>query len=286
MITPRPLREPAVAGMFYPGEPSVLRRDVERLVTAPSAARPAVAVVVPHAGYVYSGAIAGRTYAEVVVPRRAIVLCPNHTGLGVARSVWPSGSWRTPLGDVPVDAALASRLVEEAGLEPDREAHLGEHAVEVQLPLLLRARERTLAAAEGPAAQAGPPLSVVPICLAGLSFEECRSVGRGLARAIAGADDVLLVASTDMSHYISAARARVLDDLALRQLLALDGAGLYGVVERNGLTMCGFIPTTVVVEAARALGARKATLVRYGNSGETSGDYERVVGYAGVIIEK
>lgn len=279
-------REPAVAGTFYPRDSAVLRLEVDRLVRSADPPRNAVAVVVPHAGYVYSGAVAGQTLAEVRVPRRAVVLCPNHTGRGVARSLWPSGSWRTPLGDIPIDGDLAARVADEMDLEPDHAAHLREHAVEVELPLLLRARELTLEAGASPADLAAPVLSVVPICLAGLSLDECVALGEGLARAVGAADDVLLVASSDMSHYVPVDTARALDELALRQLIALDAAGLYRTVERLDISMCGFIPATVVVVAARALGAHKATLVRYGSSGEASGDYDRVVAYAGVTIER
>lgn len=277
------MREPAVAGTFYPAEPARLRRDVERLVTSDRPPRAALGCVLPHAGYVYSGAIAGRTLAEVRVPRRAIVLCPNHTGRGARRSVWPSGAWRTPLGDVPVDAELAARLVDAGVLEPDHAAHAREHAIEVELPLLLRARE--LAVASGaPASE--PPLAVVPVCLGGLSAAACVALGEVIARALEGRDDVLLVASSDMSHYLPAPAARALDELALAPLEALDAAGLHRTVERHGISMCGVVPATVVVAAARALGATRGVVVRYGHSGEATGDDARVVGYAGVTIER
>ncbi len=280
----RSSREPAVAGTFYPADPASLRREVARLVRSELPARDAVACLAPHAGYVYSGAIAGRTFAEVRVPRRAIVLCPNHTGRGAARSIWPEGAWRTPLGEVAVDAELAARVAHEAGLTPDRAAHLREHAGEVELPLLLRARERTMRSGDAPAA-AGDPLSIVPVCLAGLSLAACTAIGEGLARAI-GDEDVLIVASSDMSHYLPADTARALDELALNALVALEAEALYRTVALHDISMCGVVPATVAVVAARALGATRATLVRYGNSGEASGDFDRVVGYAGVTIER
>ncbi len=264
-------RSPAVAGRFYPGDARTLARDVASYIGSKAAPAPAVGVVAPHAGYVYSGAIAGAAYAEVEVPRTAIVLCPNHTGMGVPRSLWPSGAWRIPGGEVPVDEALAERLREIAALEPDALAHQHEHSLEVQLPFL-RARN--------------PGVSIVPICLSSLSARDCVRLGEGIAKAV-GAEKaaVLLVASTDLSHYLPAEEGRRLDSMALDKVLALDPEGLYETVETNDISMCGYLPTTVVLAAARALGAKKARLVRYGNSGETSGDFERVVGYAGLVID-
>jgi hypothetical protein len=229
------------------------------------------AVVAPHAGWIYSGAIAGAAYARVRVPSRVVVMCPNHTGLGVRRSIWANGQWQLPGADVPVDAELAERIKDAANLQEDHLAHLKEHAVEVQLPFL-----RAL----------NPDVGVVPIVLAQLSLEDCHEVGQGLAAAISevGADDVLVVASTDMSHYIPATAARRLDAMALERVVALDPDGLYEVVTREDISMCGYIPTTVALIAAKALGASSAELVRYGNSGDTSGDYDSVVGYAGAVV--
>ena len=269
------VREPAVAGRFYPSDPTQLGRVVERYLAqeAPEGLS-ARMLMVPHAGYVYSGAIAGETFAEARVPSSAVVLCPNHTGLGARRSLWSHGSWHLPGFDLRVDDELAALVLEEAGLEEDRLAHLREHAIEVQLPFL-HARN--------------PRLTIVPICLGRLSFPECRSLGEGLARAIRRIEQkrgerVLLVASSDMSHYISADDARRLDSRAIERVLALDPEGLHAVVTEQGISMCGYIPTTVALAAARELGATKAKLVRYGNSGDVSGDYEQVVGYAGVLV--
>jgi AmmeMemoRadiSam system protein B len=270
-------RQPAVAGRFYPRDPAQLAREVEAYLEVTGRAdvvppAPAVAVMAPHAGYVFSGAIAGETYARVTVPERVVVFNPNHTGWGAPRSIWSAGAWHLPGGAVPVDAPLASALRDEAGLQEDQRAHLREHSGEVQLPFLraLRADVR-----------------VVPICLAGLSLAECTQIGQGVARAIrkcaADPRDVLLVASTDMSHFVSADTARRLDMLAIERMTDFDPEGLYEVVKRNRITMCGVIPTTVVLIAARELGASRVELVRYGNSGETSGDYSDVVGYAGAI---
>lgn len=264
------LREPAVAGRFYAGHAEALRRQVAELMGPALAPRPALALMGPHAGYVYSGAIAGQTWARVEVPRRVVLMCPNHTGQGVPRSLWPGGGWRLPTGVVPVDDDLVAAVRARCGARLDRAAHLHEHALEVHLPFAL-ARQ--------------PALRIAALCLAGLSLAECQEVGEGLAELVRGsAEPVLLVASTDMSHYIPADEAAVLDGMALARVQALDPEGLYRTVRTHQISMCGVLPTTVALFAARALGATEAELVRYGHSGERSGDYAKVVGYAGVVV--
>ncbi|HEY3236300.1 MAG TPA: AmmeMemoRadiSam system protein B [Polyangiaceae bacterium] len=268
----RASREPAVAGRFYPSDPVRLTAEVDEYLVGEQPAE-ALALVAPHAGYMYSGKIAGRTYSAVRVPAHAIVICPNHTGFGVKRSVWSSGSWMLPVGEVAVDASLAGRLCDEACLEADEDAHLAEHAIEVQLPFLRAS---------------APGISVVPICLARLSYADCVQVGQGIARVVeerrAAGEQVLLVASTDMSHYISAEQARRLDQMAIEQILKIDPEGLYQTVTRHSISMCGYIPTTVVLAAAKQLGGQRCELIAYGNSGDASGDHARVVGYAGLVV--
>lgn len=267
-------REPAVAGRFYPGEPARLDAEVRRALRAEAEPSVARMVMAPHAGYVYSGAIAGATYARVSVPSSAVVLCPNHTGFGDRRSLWSGGPWAFPGFTLAIDVALARRLERSAPLHPDQLAHLSEHAAEVQMPFLHALRS---------------DVRVVPVCLGGLGLSECRELGLGMARAIGDAERetgerVLIVASTDMSHYVSADTARHFDMHALERVLDLDPEGLFEVCEREDISMCGYIPTTVSLFAAKQLGAKTAELVRYGNSGEVSGDFAQVVGYAGVIV--
>ncbi len=262
-------REPAVAGRFYEGERRALAREVGAWLSTPVEKVRALGVVAPHAGYVYSGAIAGAVYARVEVPARAIVLGPNHTGLGQRAALWPAGGgWRTPLGTVPVSTPLTEALAASPLVELDRAAHLREHSLEVQVPFLQAAR---------------PDVEIAALCLAHLPVAECQAIGRAVAAA-ARAHGALVVASSDMSHYIPAAEAREKDRLAIDRILALDPEGLHRTVRREGITMCGVIPATVMLFAARELGATKAELVRYGSSGDVTGDDREVVGYAGLVV--
>ncbi|MEK6607649.1 MAG: AmmeMemoRadiSam system protein B [Myxococcota bacterium] len=265
------LREPAVAGRFYPRNARELREEMARCLGPERPGEPARVIVGPHAGTMYSGAVAGALYAQVRVPRRCIVLSPNHSGRGAPFALWPRGAWRTPLGDVPVDEELAAALARACPLlVEDRRAHATEHSLEVHLPFLQTRR---------------PDVTIVPLTLAYVPYDACAAVGRAVAKVVRDAgDDVLIVASTDMSHYISADDARVLDLRALDRVTAVDDRGLYDVVARDRISMCGVIPTTVALAAARALGLRDATLVRYATSGDVTGDASSVVGYASVTI--
>ncbi len=281
------IRPPRFAGSWYPGEPDALRAAIDEaldLVAGEVTPAPALLLVAPHAGYRYSLKIAAAGYARVVVPDTVVVLCPNHRAPPGVVSVWPDGAWRTPLGDLAVDAELAARLVAgHPGASADRTAHADEHAVELHLPILQRVRERQ--------GQAGP--RIVPVVVAARREAELLALGDALAAAIASAasgratvprEDVLIVASTDMTHHLPAAVARAQDERALAALLALDAPRLLAVCERERISMCGVRPTVAGLRAALARGATRAALARYGHSGEVSGDDERVVGYASVVV--
>jgi MEMO1 family protein len=269
------IREPAVAGAFYPATADALASAVDRFLgvsrrgAASPAPAPALGLLVPHAGYMYSGAVAGATYAGAAVPARVMVLGPNHTGLGRARAALaPAEAWRTPLGQVPRDEATWQALAATPGVAPDAAAHAREHSLEVQLPFLQRT---------------SPGFSLVALCLSHLSYPECEALAAAVASA-ARAAGALVVASSDMSHYLPAPAARAADQRALEPLLALDPEGLYRRVHDEDISMCGIIPAVVMLLAARALGAQRAELVRYAHSGEVSGDDDQVVGYAGVAV--
>jgi AmmeMemoRadiSam system protein B len=267
-------RPPAVAGRFYPGDAGQLARDVAGLLAAGRDGEPvrALGLVAPHAGYMYSGAVAGQVFARVAVPDRVVVMGPNHTGRGERISVVPAGGYQVPGGVVPIDDELAAAILDEVpGARPDADAHRLEHSVEVELPFL-----RALA----------PAMRFVPIVLGGLSERDAIAVGEGLARAIARVGgEVLVVASSDMSHFLPDADARRVDRIALDALLTGDAATLHRTVRERDISMCGVIPTTAMLAYARAAGAaRPPELVAYATSGDTSGDRSRVVGYAGVIV--
>lgn len=265
------VRLPAVAGLFYEARPEKLERNVKRLIPEGVAARPAIGAVVPHAGYVYSGPVAGAVYARLRLPRVAVVLCPNHTGRGAPAALDPSEAWRTPLGDVPLARALADRLLALApSLEEDSEAHRREHSLEVQLPFLRVLR---------------PDVELVPVCLGEASLTLCREVGEALAALVSDeAERPVLLASSDMNHYESRQVGRAKDDLALARIEALDAEALFSTVLGKSISMCGFLPATALLFAAAKLGASKAEVVARRDSGDETGDESSVVGYAGVVV--
>jgi MEMO1 family protein len=265
------VRAPAVAGRFYPRSPEELGASVAEMTAGDEAPEEMVACVSPHAGYMYSGRVAGRVFAHLEVPRRVVVLGPNHTGLGPDVSVAPHEAWQTPLGDVPVDRALAALLVEEfPAAQQESTAHWREHSIEVQLPFLQHCQ---------------PELRVLPVCLRHLSFATCVALGEALARAVVRAREAVgLVASSDMTHYEPDDRARERDRAAIDAALTMDPRALYDTVHDLEISMCGVIPATVVLVAANALGAAGAHLVAYATSGDASGDRRQVVGYAGICF--
>ncbi len=265
------IRQPAVAGLFYASRPEKLERDVRKFLGVEAAESAAVGAVVPHAGYVYSGPVAGAVYARLAVPRLAVILCPNHTGLGAPAALDPSEAWRTPLGDVPLARSLADRLLALApSLEEDAEAHRREHSLEVQLPFLQVRR---------------PDVEIVPVCLGAASLPLCREVGEALATLVREEKDPpVLLASSDMNHYESRDVGRAKDDLALARIEAVDAEGLFQTVLARSISMCGVLPTTALLFAARALGASRAQVVARRDSGDETGDDSSVVGYAGVVI--
>lgn len=264
-------RQPAVAGLFYASDAERLERDVRGFLGAAVKGDPAVGAVVPHAGYIYSGPVAGAVYSRVAVPRSAIILCPNHTGLGAPAALDPSTVWRTPLGDVPLARSLADRLLALApSLEEDAEAHRGEHSLEVQLPFLQVRR---------------PDVEIVPVCLGEASLPLCREVGEALATLVREENEPpLLLASSDMNHYEARAAGHAKDNLALACIEAVDAEGLFQTVLARSISMCGFLPATALLFAARCLGALRAQVVARRDSGDETGDDSSVVGYAGVVI--
>jgi len=272
------IRQPAVAGRFYPANAQHLRAEIETFTTAPADAVPSVETklhglgcIVPHAGYVYSGGVAGAVYRRLDLPDRCIILCPNHTGKGEPLAIMSSGAWHTPLGDAPIDEALAADLKEAFPLlTEDPAAHRSEHALEVQLPFLQVLH---------------PGFCFVPITVGTGQFEVLSALGVSIAKAIQGAGKpVLVIASSDMNHYESDSVTRAKDGRAIAQVLALDPRGLYDVVHRSDISMCGYGPAVAMLTAVKKLGATKAELIRYATSGDVSGERDMVVGYAGIAV--
>ncbi|GFO63416.1 AmmeMemoRadiSam system protein B [Geomonas paludis] len=264
------VRQPAVAGKFYTGDPNRLRRELAEMMPQ-GETRKAIGIIAPHAGYVYSGKAAGKVYAAIEVPDAVLILGPNHTGAGVAAALAPENEWLTPLGPVPVNRRLSQLILENAPLvREDPLAHRFEHSLEVQVPFLQ---------------YRNPRVSIAALCLALPDYPSIARIGEGIARAIAAyGEDVLIVASSDMTHYESAAAAKVKDDQALARLADLDPEGLLKVCREKNITMCGVIPATALLVAAKIMGADSCRLVHYTTSGEVNGDLNSVVAYAALMV--
>lgn len=264
-------RSPAVAGRFYPADPRSLLDEVRSHVETPERKARAIGIVSPHAGFMYSGDVAGAVYSRIEIPETLVILGPNHTGHGKPVSLMAEGKWSMPLGDVAVDAELAQVLLRASPLiHNDASAHLYEHSLETQLPFIQYFRK---------------DFRFVPLCLKRLSLTDCREVGQAIVSAAQEMTRaVLIVASSDMTHYESHASAARKDRQCIDRILERDAEGLYETVRRNDFSMCGVNPVTVMLMACNDLGAQHAELVKYMTSGEVSGDMERVVGYAGMIV--
>jgi AmmeMemoRadiSam system protein B len=265
------IRYPTVAGRFYPLAADTLAGDVQSYLSPSTKARPAIGCIAPHAGYMYSGAVAGAVFTAIEVPDRCLVLCPNHTGMGAPLSIMSDGAWETPLGAISIDTHFACALKKQfPRLSEDTAAHHSEHAIEVELPLLQTRN---------------PHLTFVPIALGTGQFEVLHGLGEAVAVAVqAQCGPILIVASSDMNHYESDRITRVKDHMAIERILALDPAGLFDIVMKEDISMCGFGPAVVMLTAAKKLGAKSAELIKYATSGDVSGDRDQVVGYAGVVV--
>lgn len=267
------LRLPAVAGRFYPSDPVELSTLVrEHAKTEPGAEPIRVkACLVPHAGYVYSGHVAGAVLSRIALPRKIVILGVRHFPRGQQVAILSSGAWRTPLGDAPIDEPLAEALRAACPLlREDSVAHSAEHSLEVQLPFL-----QVLA----------PGFTFVPLALGTIRFEELVTVGEAVGRVLASSHEgVLLLTTSDLNHYEDDATTRVKDGKAIERLLALDARGLYETCTKEQISMCGLGPAVAMLTALGALGGKHAELVRYATSADVSGDVSAVVGYAGMIF--
>ncbi len=259
--------------MFYEASPERLRAQVDACFDAnPPAPAPKqrfLGAVVPHAGLMYSGHVAAAFYALAALPKRLVILCPNHTGAGHFAAINREDAWRTPFGDVAVDTPLADALMAQTRLlAEDARAHAREHSLEVQLPFL----QRLLG-----------DFTFVPICLGAHRYDYAEEIGRAIANVVRDRD-VAILASSDLNHYEDQRETLRKDQLAIDEVLRRDPKELWRVVGEYDVSMCGFIPTTAMLVAVNELGARDARLVKHATSGDVSGDYQRVVGYASIVI--
>jgi AmmeMemoRadiSam system protein B len=266
------LRKPAVAGTFYPDDADGITALLKAYVDIHKEKEKAIGVVSPHAGYIYSGVVAGELFASVELPPTAVILAPDHRGAGTPFALFPEGSWQTPIGNVEVDGELVSAIQENSKLaEIVPDAHLYEHSAEVQVPFLQYIKG---------------DIKIVAVMIATMSTNDLVAFGKELAHSVKGAKkDVLVVASSDMTHYESHESASAKDKIAIEQILKLDEQGLVQAVRENNITMCGVAPAVSMLAYAKEMGATEARLVKYMTSGQTSGDYTQVVGYAGILVK-
>lgn len=265
-------RKAAVAGYFYPQKEKELRKMIGQMVSPEKKKEKAIGLISPHAGFIYSGPVAGAVFSSVYLPEKFVILGPSHRNVESRMAIMKEGIWETPLGDVPVDTKLAELIMRQSELVTEDDlAHLNEHSLEVQLPFIQFFKDN---------------ISIVPICIAYYaSFEDLEELGNAISEAIKSSkQEVMIVASTDMSHYVKQEVARKKDFLAIDKILKLDAKGLYEVVNLENISMCGFQPTTSAIVASKALGAKRAELVKYQTSGDVTGDYDQVVSYAGLRI--
>lgn len=265
------IRPPAVSGRFYPSDPKKLALEIAQYTPGANKKVLARGCVVPHAGYMYSGHVAGAVYSAIEIPSHCILLGPRHFPGGESIAIISEGSWRTPFGDAQIDGELAAELKLACPLlREDRVAHEREHSLEVQIPFLQELTNN---------------LRFVPVVLATQRYAELESLGHAVAQVIAAhSAPILLIASTDMNHYESDAITREKDEKAIDRILRLDSRGLYDTVRSEGITMCGYAATVAMLVAMCDLGAKDAEVVRYATSGDITGDRDEVVGYAGIVV--
>lgn len=264
-------RKPAVSGYFYPSNPEELLYEIEEYMPSQTKLK-ARGAICPHAGYVYSGHVAGSVYSRISSAETFILLGPNHTGYGADISLMTEGQWEIPLGSLKINEELAKKIMENSSATEDLQAHVYEHSLEVQLPFIYKLN---------------PQARIVPMTLKMLSLKDCLSLAQGIAKSVeelALKDKVIIIASTDMSHYLPDDLVRRVDSLAIEKIKAFDPEGLYNTVLEHRISMCGVIPTTVMLQATKLLGAKEVQIIKYATSAEVSRDYDKVVGYLGAIV--
>jgi AmmeMemoRadiSam system protein B len=262
------VRKPAVAGQFYSGKEDALRKSIEQMLCKAESKIKATGIVSPHAGFMYSGPVAGHVYSNIEIPGTVVILGPNHTGIGEPYAIMTEGKWLMPFGEVEIESSLAKDILNSSQLiKEDLNAHKLEHSLEVQVPFLQYFR---------------PDIKIVPIVIGGGAFLE---IGEAIAKGLKKhKKDFLIVASSDMTHYESHESAKKKDKLAIDAMLKLDEKEMLNKIRKHKISMCGYGPASIMLIASKILGAKNAKLVRYMTSGDTSGDYSAVVGYAGIAV--
>jgi len=265
------MRQPAVAGQFYPLRPEYLEKELDRCFEGLEIReRDVIGAVCPHAGYVYSGKVAAHVYASLPKADTYVILGPNHTGYGSALSV-SRDTWETPLGSVEVDVEFADRILGSI-IDMDELGHKYEHSIEVQLPFLQY--------------RFGSDFRILPICMGMQDEETAIEVGDIIGRLVSdNGKRVVFIASSDFTHYQPAKLAREIDNEVIGPILNLDVRGMYDLLYRRNASVCGYGTIAAMLTASKIVGGSRATLLNYSNSGEISGDLNAVVGYAAIIVE-
>jgi MEMO1 family protein len=266
------IRQPSVSGKFYPSSKKGLEDQIKFMACQDAVPRDVLGVVVPHAGYIYSGPVACELFSNIEITDSVIILGPNHTGSGRPAAIYASGSWSTPLGDITIDEEISESICTKTKLiEKDASAHIHEHSLEVQIPIMQYFRA---------------DFKIIPIVLSSRSLKDYQKIAHAIAGVISDSGKrILIVASSDMTHYEPQESAYKKDNLAIDAILKLDEKLLIERVARHGITMCGYVPVAVMIACVKVLGAKTAKLLRYATSGDITGDHEAVVGYAGIMVE-
>lgn len=266
------VRLPVVSGSFYPASKAALIEELRKHLDEKAERKKVLGLICPHAGYTYSGRVMGSVFSAIEVPDTVVILAPNHTGLGSHFSIWPEGYWRTPLGEVPTDEELVQEMRAACNLvKIDKEAHIREHSAEVILPFLQ---------------YMNPEVKIAVIVIRSNRYEDLKVFGKSIGGVLMRIrKNGLVIASSDMTHYESQQSANRKDMLAISEITALRERELYRVVQDNHITMCGIYPAISMLVCSKERAATKAELIRYETSGVVSGDYDHVVGYAGIVVE-
>ena len=271
------VRYPAVSGRFYPSDGHSLTKELKRYTKQGAGEKPsekirAIGIISPHAGLTYCGEVAGAVYSNIEIPDTIILIGPNHTGAGEQISIMSEGVWQMPQGNIEIDHELADAICQiSVTAKKDNKAHQKEHSIETQLPFLQFYRDN---------------FKIVPICMMRLELDKCAELSHAIVKAVEKKErSILIVASSDMTHYETHESASKKDKDAIDKILRLDARGLFNTAHYKNISMCGVSPAVVMLMCPRKMGAKEALVAKYMTSGEISGDMDHVVGYAGIIVK-